>query len=119
MLLRSLKESYSAVVLTSNWVTTRRIFVSIPGNMQNAEETSSKRKKHSKSKPESSNNAQKEDKSSAEKAYASTLLLPKTKFPIWIEPKIVQDRYRERTTQDLYKWQVRRWPVYRSRKPLQ
>lgn len=46
-------------------------------------------------------------KKDGEKAYASTLLLPKTSFPIWIEPSITRDKYHERTTQQLYEWQVR------------
>ena len=48
-----------------------------------------------------------ESKKNAEKAYASTLLLPKTAFPIWVEPAIASAKYHDRTTQGLYKWQVR------------
>jgi hypothetical protein len=47
-----------------------------------------------------------EDKKNAEKAYASTLLLPKTAFPIWVEPTVTSAKYHDRTTQGLYEWQV-------------
>jgi isoleucyl-tRNA synthetase len=75
--------------------------------MQNTGDVPSKQKKGSKGKVGSSSETQKDGKNSADKAYASTLLLPKTKFPIWIEPVTVQERYQERTTRELYKWQVR------------
>ena len=41
------------------------------------------------------------------KPYASTLRLPKTRFPLWSEPDKREVPFRERTTNELYKWQVR------------
>jgi hypothetical protein len=46
--------------------------------------------------------------SAGDKAYAATLLLPKTEFPIWIEPSSTQEQFQHRTTEGIYKWQVMR-----------
>ena len=40
------------------------------------------------------------------KAYSKTLLLPKTKFPLWSSPKDSELPFRKKTTEDLYAWQV-------------
>jgi isoleucyl-tRNA synthetase len=40
------------------------------------------------------------------KAYAATLRLPKTDFPLWSEPSKREAPFQKRTTEDLYKWQV-------------
>ncbi|KAF8532114.1 tRNA synthetases class I-domain-containing protein [Gautieria morchelliformis] len=40
-----------------------------------------------------------------DKAYAATLLLPKTSFPIRADPSIREAAFRERTSEELYKWQ--------------
>jgi hypothetical protein len=98
----------------SNCASRRRYIVSTTRNMQNTERIPSKQKKGSKAKATGSGETHEDGKNSADKAYASTLLLPKTKFPIWIEPNIVQERYQERTTQELYKWQVSQSSVSRS-----
>jgi len=74
--------------------------------MQTAEAGSSKTKKQPKNKATTSDDTPKEGKNNADKAYTSSLLLPKTAFPIWIDSNVVKERYQERTTQDLYKWQV-------------
>jgi hypothetical protein len=58
----------------------------------------SKQKRGSKAKAIGLSEMQKDGKNSADKAYASTLLLPKARFLIWIESNIVQERYQERTT---------------------
>ena len=79
--------------------------------MQSAESGSSKTKKQSKNKTATSDDTPKDGKNSADKAYASSLLLPKTTFPIWIDSNVVKERYQERTTQELYKWQVSRFPL--------
>jgi hypothetical protein len=39
-------------------------------------------------------------------AFAKTLLLPKTSFPLWADPLQREEPYRNRTTEELYKWQV-------------
>ena len=41
------------------------------------------------------------------KAYSKTLRLPKTSFPQWCDPQKSELPFREKTTQALYKWQVR------------
>lgn len=41
------------------------------------------------------------------KAFSKTLLLPKTVFPLWTDPANSEEPYRRRTTEDLYRWQVR------------
>lgn len=41
------------------------------------------------------------------KAYSKTLLLPKTSFPLWIEPAKSEVPFRERTCDALYREQVR------------
>ncbi|CAE7209884.1 unnamed protein product [Rhizoctonia solani] len=38
-------------------------------------------------------------------AFADTLLLPKTSFPLWADPAQRELPYRQRTTQELYEWQ--------------
>ena len=40
------------------------------------------------------------------KAYSKTLLLPKTKFPLWSRPKDSELPFRKKTTEELYAWQV-------------
>lgn len=116
MWLRYLKTTYTPSVQSSNCASGRRYIVSTTRNMQNTEGISLKQKKGSKAKATGSSDMQKDGKNSTDKAYASTLLLPKTKFPIWIEPNIVQERYQERTTQELYKWQVS-WLLLLARFP--
>lgn len=44
--------------------------------------------------------------SAGDKAYASTLLLPQTAFPIWIEPRSTREQFQQRTSEEIYKWQV-------------
>jgi hypothetical protein len=39
-------------------------------------------------------------------AFANTLLLPKTNFPLWANPAQREVPYRHKTTEELYKWQV-------------
>lgn len=39
-------------------------------------------------------------------AFANTLLLPKTSFPLWADPAQREEPYRNRTTEELYHWQV-------------
>ncbi|KAF8586622.1 isoleucyl-tRNA synthetase [Ramaria rubella] len=39
------------------------------------------------------------------KAYAATLLLPKTSFPLRADPSVREIPFRERTSEKLYKWQ--------------
>lgn len=41
-----------------------------------------------------------------DKAYAKTLLLPKTAFPMRAEASKREKGFQQRTTQDLYRWQV-------------
>ncbi|KAG8920631.1 isoleucine-tRNA ligase, partial [Tulasnella sp. 408] len=41
------------------------------------------------------------------KAYTATMLLPKTTFPLWAEPSVREEPFRERTTSELYKWQAK------------
>lgn len=38
-------------------------------------------------------------------AFANTLLLPKTSFPLWADPAQREEPYRNRTTEELYHWQ--------------
>lgn len=78
--------------------------------MQNTQDSTPKAKKQNRNKAAASGDAQKDGNNSGDKAYASSLLLPKTKFPIWIEPNVVQERYQARTTQELYKWQEENLP---------
>ncbi|KAG8960228.1 isoleucine-tRNA ligase [Tulasnella sp. 419] len=40
-----------------------------------------------------------------QKTYTNTLHLPKTSFPIWSEPLEREEPFRDRTTQQLYRWQ--------------
>lgn len=40
------------------------------------------------------------------KAFSKTLLLPKTAFPQWTDPKEAELPFRTKTTGVLYKWQV-------------
>ena len=40
------------------------------------------------------------------KAFAKTLQLPDTPFPLFANSKEVEDKYRELTCDKLYKWQV-------------
>ena len=40
------------------------------------------------------------------KAFAKTLQLPNTPFPLFANAKEVEDKYRELTCDKLYKWQV-------------
>ncbi|KAG8947207.1 isoleucine-tRNA ligase [Tulasnella sp. 424] len=40
------------------------------------------------------------------KTYTATMLLPKTTFPLWAEPGVREEPFRERTTSELYKWQA-------------
>ncbi|PVG04524.1 isoleucyl-tRNA synthetase [Serendipita vermifera] len=72
--------------------------------MQN-QPTSAKEKHGAKSKDRHQKDLK--DKNSGDKAYASTLLLPKTNFPIWIEPSITKERYHHLTTEGLYAWQAK------------
>ncbi|KAF8512558.1 tRNA synthetases class I-domain-containing protein [Hysterangium stoloniferum] len=39
------------------------------------------------------------------KAYSATLLLPNTSFPVRANPSVREVPFRQRTTEDLYKWQ--------------
>ena len=45
--------------------------------------------------------------STNDKPYASSLRLPKTRFPLWSEPDKRELPFRDRTTTELYRWQVR------------
>lgn len=47
----------------------------------------------------------KSSQSSNNNAFANTLLLPKTTFPLWADPAQREAPYRARTTEELYKWQ--------------
>lgn len=38
--------------------------------------------------------------------FADTLLLPKTSFPLWADPAQREEPYRNKTTEELYRWQV-------------
>lgn len=40
------------------------------------------------------------------KAFAKTLQLPNTPFPLFADAKAVEEKYRELTSDKLYKWQV-------------
>ena len=45
--------------------------------------------------------------SKATKAFSSTLLLPKTTFPLkHQQPHLIEEQYRQRTCDELYRWQV-------------
>lgn len=44
--------------------------------------------------------------SATSKPYVSSLRLPKTRFPLWSEPNEREVPFRERTTTELYRWQV-------------
>ena len=48
-----------------------------------------------------------EQASATDRQYASTLRLPKTRFQLWSPPDEREIPFRERTTTELYKWQVR------------
>ncbi|ESK91771.1 isoleucyl-trna synthetase [Moniliophthora roreri MCA 2997] len=39
------------------------------------------------------------------KAFSKTLLLPKTKFPLWSDPSKTEISFRPRTCEELYRWQ--------------
>lgn len=41
------------------------------------------------------------------KAFSKTLLLPKTSFPLWTEPSKSEAPFQRRTSDELYRWQVR------------
>lgn len=47
-------------------------------------------------------------KAAPSKSYASTLLLPKTKFKLWPDYAARDKAFSKRTNEDLYKWQVSR-----------
>ncbi len=106
-----LKSRSQPCIYASTFLTSRRFLFSTGTKMQSAESGSSKTKKQSKNKTATSDDTPKDGKNSADKAYASSLLLPKTTFPIWIDSNVVKERYQERTTQELYKWQVSRFPL--------
>jgi len=40
------------------------------------------------------------------KAFAKTLQLPTTPFPLWANAKEVEDKFRQLTCDQLYRWQV-------------
>ena len=40
------------------------------------------------------------------KAFSKTLLLPKTPFPLWLDPAESEELYKRKTCDDLYQWQV-------------
>lgn len=40
------------------------------------------------------------------KSFSKTLLLPKTNFPLWVDPANTEKPFQARTTEDLYRWQV-------------
>jgi hypothetical protein len=78
-------------------------FSTSPRMMQN-QPTTAKEKHNVKSKEKHQKDLN--EKNSGDKVYASTLLLPKTNFPIWIEPSITKERYHQLTTEGLYTWQA-------------
>ena len=41
------------------------------------------------------------------KAFTKTLLLPKTSFPLRVDPEAAEKRFRELTCDGVYRWQVR------------
>ncbi|KAH7907567.1 tRNA synthetases class I-domain-containing protein [Hygrophoropsis aurantiaca] len=41
------------------------------------------------------------------KAFAKTLLLPQTSFPLWTDPSKSEIPFRKRTCEDLYQWQAK------------
>lgn len=77
--------------------------------MDNNENKSSKARRNEKSRAKHREDLNTE-KNSADKAFASTLLLPKTSFPIWSEPSVSRETFHERTTEQLYKWQSENLP---------
>ncbi|KAG8847241.1 isoleucine-tRNA ligase [Serendipita sp. 411] len=72
--------------------------------MDNPDDKSMKEKRHERSRAKHQEN---NEKTGGDKAYASTLLLPRTKFPVWNEPPVTRKQYHERTTQELYEWQAK------------
>ncbi|KAH0834854.1 isoleucyl-tRNA synthetase [Lanmaoa asiatica] len=40
------------------------------------------------------------------KAFSKTLLLPKTHFPLWVDPARSEELFRRKTCDDLYQWQA-------------
>ncbi|KAG8811403.1 isoleucine-tRNA ligase [Serendipita sp. 399] len=70
--------------------------------MDHPEDMSAKSKRNERSRAKHQEN---NEKTGGDKAYASTLLLPKTKFPVWNEPSATRKQFHQRTTQELYEWQ--------------
>jgi hypothetical protein len=48
-----------------------------------------------------------QSKTTDSKAFSKTLLLPKTSFPLRVDPLKGETQYQKRSGEDLYRWQVR------------
>lgn len=48
------------------------------------------------------------------KSYSKTLLLPRTSFTLWSNPKDTELPYSKKTSEDLYAWQVGGLPLERG-----